>query len=409
MQWADDGFGWIGYEVAKTEVRVAYVMRVEPPPPPPPPAPTCSLSLSPASITQGGKASLSFQSVNAKRGVIDNGVGSVGQAGVATVSPSQTTTFIGTFEGAGGTATCRATLKVFPPPIPKPEVVVFKAYPDRITTGQGSTLSWTVKGATSVRIDNEVGQTNGGAITVSPETSTTYTLTASNVSGDTNATATVRVDEPSPLVLPSDRCGKIDVVKRGRKRTVTGFVGRIDDLDWVKANAKGADVDVEVRPWPQCEALMTIDQPLSRATADGLEVSIRKPDGLALKEGDQLLFEVETPSYPSYIHAAYIQADGSVVNLTKLSNGFLAPLKPRSHLVFGSGDEWGRFRVSAPYGREMLIVLAGKQPIFSEARPEQETEREFLTAVRKALLSRDQSAADAELAANYDTVVTAEK
>jgi hypothetical protein len=55
----------------------------------------------------------------------------------------------------------------------------------------------------------------------------------------------------------------------------------------------------------------------------------------------------------------------------------------------------------------MLIVLAGRSPIFSDLRPTQETEREFLTALRKALITKpDPFAPDRDVAAGFDAIVT---
>ena len=84
---------------------------------------------------------------------------------------------------------------------------------------------------------------------------------------------------------------------------------------------------------------------------------------------------------------------------------------PRSKIVIGDEQAGGRqFQVSAPFGREMLIALAGRSPIFSDLRPTQETEREFLTALRRALIAKpDPASPDREVTAGFDTIVTVER
>jgi hypothetical protein len=54
--------------------------------------------------------------------------------------------------------------------------------------------------------------------------------------------------------------------------------------------------------------------------------------------------------------------------------------------------------------------LAGRSPIFSDLRPTQETERQFLTALRRALIAKpDPAAPDRDVTANYDAIVTVER
>ena len=75
-----------------------------------------------------------------------------------------------------------------------PTISAFKATPTSVTVGQSSTLSWTVSGATTITIDNGVGDvSNLSSTVVSPQQTTTYKLTASNSGGSSTATAVVNV------------------------------------------------------------------------------------------------------------------------------------------------------------------------------------------------------------------------
>jgi hypothetical protein len=76
-----------------------------------------------------------------------------------------------------------------------PQVVVFTASPQTINAGQTSSLCWQVVGATSISISNGVGSNLAGNAcqTVSPQTTTTYVLTATNASGQIQASQTVNV------------------------------------------------------------------------------------------------------------------------------------------------------------------------------------------------------------------------
>jgi len=210
---------------------------------------------------------------------------------------------------------------------------------------------------------------------------------------------------PPPIVLPALKCAEVRVEEHNGRTVITGFVGYDEDLDRIRAIATNADLRVSVRPWPQCEALQTLDKALG--SHDRPTVKIRRLSGDTLTEGDELVFEIETPSYPSYLNVAYIQADGSVVNLVQTDIAAFKTYPPRSHLFIGNEpNSKRRFRVSKPFGREMLIALASRSPVFPEALPKQETEREFLTALRRALIGMESGR---EISAAYDAITTIER
>jgi hypothetical protein len=79
-----------------------------------------------------------------------------------------------------------------------PVINYFTADPESISAGESSKLSWDVSGATEVTIDHGIGSKGvTGTLTVSPTTTTTYTLEASNEKGSSTATVQVTVSAPS--------------------------------------------------------------------------------------------------------------------------------------------------------------------------------------------------------------------
>jgi len=91
-----------------------------------------------------------------------------------------------------------------PPAVPI--INAFSASPSIIITGESSTLSWSVTDATSVTIDHGVGTVVLlGSTVVTPATTTTYILTATNVAGSVTAQAMVMVS--SPLTVTYDGNG----------------------------------------------------------------------------------------------------------------------------------------------------------------------------------------------------------
>lgn len=77
-------------------------------------SPGCQLSVNPTTISPGQSATLSWTSNGVTTGSLDQGLGSVASAsgGSMTVQPSISTTYMGTFGGAGGSVNCSATLTV---------------------------------------------------------------------------------------------------------------------------------------------------------------------------------------------------------------------------------------------------------------------------------------------------------
>lgn len=93
-----------------------------------------------------------------------------------------------------------------PPPAPAPaptpsapSVNFFTAEPDTISSGQPSSLRWSVSNASSVQINQGIGSVSpDGRRAVYPTTSTTYTLTATNAGGNATAVASITVNTPPP-------------------------------------------------------------------------------------------------------------------------------------------------------------------------------------------------------------------
>jgi hypothetical protein len=154
------------------------------------PPPTATFAATPTSISEGDAANLTWTTTNATSVFIDNGIGTVTANGTVSVTPSTTTTYTLTAMGIGGSTTKQASVTVTPP---KPQVS-FSASPRTIAEGERSTLSWSVRNATAISIDHGIGSREAsGSVAVSPETTTTYKLTATGPGGSLSAQVTVTV------------------------------------------------------------------------------------------------------------------------------------------------------------------------------------------------------------------------
>jgi hypothetical protein len=80
-----------------------------------------------------------------------------------------------------------------------PQILDFSFSPNEIETGQPSRLTWVVTNANFVEINPGIGKSSAdGSIDISPESTTEYSLSASNAFGTVSTTATINVNAPSP-------------------------------------------------------------------------------------------------------------------------------------------------------------------------------------------------------------------
>jgi hypothetical protein len=92
-----------------------------------------------------------------------------------------------------------------------PAIVVFSNNPATINAGGTSTLLWNVTGATSVSIDQGVGQVNvAGIKAVTPTATAIYTITATNSAGSVTKSVTTTVN--SAPVVPTPTVGLPPVI-----------------------------------------------------------------------------------------------------------------------------------------------------------------------------------------------------
>jgi hypothetical protein len=181
-------------------------------------------------------------------------------------------------------------------------------------------------------------------------------------------------DVTATTAISSDRGDRLEM-------RWTGFVGRQDRRDELIRRSLEEEfkvtVDVKLRPWPICEALLTLREPLRSPVRPKVELVGGER---ALKVGETYAIKVTAPAVPSFLYVVYIEDDGTVVNLSPRRGPVRAQTKERAELLFGDGkDGRSTFRVTAlkstgetgellakgdPHrGHEAVIVIASRSPI----------------------------------------------
>lgn len=174
------------------------------------PSPVVNLSVNPSTINAGQSATLTWTANNASSVTINPDLGSMALNGSTVVSPSTTTTYVLIASNTGGSATATVILTVNPsatvnPTVtanaapPAPVVTDFSVTPLSINSGGSATLKWDTTGATSVFIEPGIGYVStSGSQVVSPTSSTSYVLTASNTASTVTSSATLNINPYPP-------------------------------------------------------------------------------------------------------------------------------------------------------------------------------------------------------------------
>lgn len=166
----------------------------------------------------------------------------------------------------------------------------------------------------------------------------------------------VRVD------LPYECAALFWTAGPGGALKLTGHVQNSADLEALEARYGAALTrGVVARPFPVCSALEALELPLTAQS----KPSIRLLSGRQQVAYTQsLAFEIVTPDFYAFLYLAYLQADGTVVNLLPRRGVLRDQHAPFSVLRFGDGQE-GRqtYTASAPAGTEAIIGITSRSPI----------------------------------------------
>ncbi len=201
-------------------------------------------------------------------------------------------------------------------------------------------------------------------------------------------------------------------IKKGSLRSLNGYVALEEDLAQLgrvlatHAETQQAALRVRVRPWPQCEALNTFARTFARP--QGLDVGTISADGApsaTLQADDYLGIRVMTPDFPAYLYVTYLQSGGDAVHLVGWQKGE-KQYPAGMEVQFGLDEKAPRFRVSEPFGREMVIVVASSEPLFKDGYDIVEEERAYLTRFRQRMLDIGDGAIKGRFAAGAAYLTT---
>lgn len=184
-------------------------------------------------------------------------------------------------------------------------------------------------------------------------------------------------------------------VSADRTVRIKGFAGDAAEMSLLRdellamPGVRRVESEASIHSWPQCEVYLSFSEALAEGKTGS--VRLRGGSGDTFREGDSLSIEVVTPPYPSYLYVSYLQANGEVAHLAWPQGRIPRPVAPNTRMTFGGGTNGQPlYRVSGPFGDEMIVVVASASPLFQEELPETADDRQYLTTFRKAFLVRPQ-------------------
>lgn len=152
----------------------------------------------------------------------------------------------------------------------------------------------------------------------------------------------------------------------------SGFVSRKADLDTLnRERSTNSENEVALRPWPVCEALLHLREPLGAPSSPTVTTLSGKQ---MVKVGDTFGFKITTGDNPSFLYAFYLEDDGTVVNLMPRQGAIRPMTQAKTVILLGDGQN-GRptyratplkntsTRETGERGFEAIVVIAGRAPI----------------------------------------------
>ena len=158
---------------------------------------------------------------------------------------------------------------------------------------------------------------------------------------------------------------------------------------------------LQVLPWPLCEAASLVGAMAQTTDPAARPVLQSNQPNFLFHDGDQIVLTVtQSPRFDGFLYVDYVDPDGSVLHMLP------APRQPDNAANAGDTITVGEaasetnskgqvFKISPPFGTQIIVALATKRPLFAAPRPRSEPAADYFAALRKALDAQAQDGSDA--------------
>ena len=254
-----------------------------------------------------------------------------------------------------------------------PSVVASPASPPRVETPAGGCPGWPFPTLPCTEQFPALGNTVRAGSNPSPQA----------------VTATVKkpIDELAAILKQID-CSALNTREVDGAALIAGTVPDADQKAKVIQSAARLfpntrpQIDVEIVPSPLCRVVAELDSiPGTTLPADGI-VELRLNGGSsALRHGDRIELAVRAPAHSVNLRIDYFSLDGKVLHLLPNANEPTVQVAAGASRVFG--HDW--IAGGAPFGTEMIGVIASAAPISLPPRPTTEPALGYLRDLKQVL------------------------
>jgi len=289
----------------------------------------------------------------------------------------------------------------------EPPTAGITADPDSIFLGESATLNWTSTNADQVTIDQGIGAVDPiGSLTITPEETTTYTITAANDGGQAQASVTVTVTNPVPTVEIS--ADPTSIVKGGSTT-----------LTWTSISSQSASIDNEigvvslsgsttVSPTHTTTYTITVSGPLGVASAQATVMVTTEiepqPEGSFGEQYEDLI--PPDSSIESYDARRFSVITGLVTDQGGVPIPDVA-VTILHHPEYGTAytDGEGRYSIPAEGGAVMTVACA-KEGLINAHRKVQVPWNDIAIVETMVMIPQDTKATTVTFDGDPNTVIT---
>ena len=248
----------------------------------PGPPPTISaFTASPATIKAGETATLGWAVTGEAWLWMNPKAEDVSGMSQWVAAPTATTTYVLTAVNSSGVTSANATVVVEPADQQSPPTIeTFTASPATASApGTPVILSWTVRNATSIAIDQRIGDVTGTTLcTVTPRVTTTYTLTATNAVGEKTAAVTVTI-AAGPLPAIATFIATPAAIAPGVTATLSWNVANADTVSLDQGIGTVTGSSISVRPTVTTTYTLTASNEAGNGSAQ-VTVAVLEPPAI---------------------------------------------------------------------------------------------------------------------------------
>jgi serine/threonine protein kinase len=220
--------------------------------------------------------------------------------------------------------------------------------------------------------------------------------------------------------LEAYKCSTVTpTVSEDLRLFLSGFVSSTDDLQKVRLemdrieDVTGFKDDLVVHPWPFCQMLKQLHDyqipDLSPAMPIRLETS--KPDG-RYKEGEFLSVSITTSqAFDGYLYIDYLDSKGNIVHMLPAPKRTENAVRAGQKVVVGAehskkSEAIYYYKIEPPHGRNLIVAITSRQPLFDIPRPHIESALQYFTALDDALRPEKMKTSSAGVITAYQFVDT---